>query len=96
MNETIAKLAKEKFVEKLVKSYYINSPYRDDLCQDLYIELLKKDQTLVQQLYDNNQLQYYIRKMITNNIKSKTSPYYKNYEKYRQLADNIDDKKNKI
>ena len=89
----VNKLAKDKTVERLVKSYNLSTPYLKDLCQDIYIELLNKDKDLIIGLYERNEIEYYIRKMITNNVNSTTSPFYKNYEKFRKTTDEIQNEK---
>lgn len=91
--EAISVIAKECVVEKLAKKYNIVSPYIKDLCQDLYIELLNKDDNLIVGLYERKEIEYYIRKMISNNINSTTSPFYKNYEKFRKTTDEIQNEK---
>lgn len=96
MNETIAKLAKEKTVERLIKLYRLSSPYAEDLAQDIYIELLSKNEDKIRGLVERGEIEWFIRKMIKNNIASTTSPYYKNYEKFRKITENIDEKKTKI
>lgn len=91
--QVICILARNKVIEKLVKRHNFSSPYCKDLCQDLYIELLNKDEKLIVGLYERNEIEYYIRKMITNNINSSTSPFYKNYEKFRKTTDEIKNEK---
>ena len=89
----VNKLAKDKTVERLAKSYNLSTPYLKDLCQDIYIELLNKDKDLIIGLYERNEIEYYIRKIITNNVNSTTSPFYKNYEKFRKTTDEIQNEK---
>lgn len=89
-------LAHDKVIERLTKKYSFSSPYCKDLCQDLYIELLNKDEELIVGLYVRDEIEYYIRKMISNNINSSTSPFYKNYEKFRKTTNDIDEQKDKI
>lgn len=91
--QTIDILASNKVIEKLVKRHNFSSPYCKDLCQDLYIELLNKDENLIVGLYERNEIEYYIRKMISNNINSSTSPFYKNYEKFRKTTSEIQNEK---
>lgn len=91
--EAISDIAKEGVVERLAKKYNISSPYIKDLCQDLYIELLNKDEKLIVGLYERNEIEYYIRKMISNNVNSTTSPFYKNYEKFRKNSEEINNEK---
>lgn len=92
-HQTIDILARNKVIEKLVKRHNFSSPYCKDLSQDLYIELLNKDDKLIVGLYERNEIEYYIRKMISNNINSSTSPFYKNYEKFRKTTDEIQNEK---
>lgn len=86
-------LAREKVIERLVKKYGFSSPYCKDLCQDLYIELLNKEEDLIVGLYEREEIEYYIRKMISNNINSSTSPFYKKYEKFRKTTSEIQNEK---
>lgn len=57
----------------------------DDLEQDLYLALLKKDNKVLNHLIENeNELKYYLAKMVTNQIKSKSSPYQTEYKRYHK------------
>ena len=92
-NTPIEKLAKNRTVERLAKSYGLSTPYLKDLCQDIYIDLLKKDESMINHLCEAEEIELYIRKMIKNNINSTTSPFYKNYEKLRKTTDEIQNEK---
>lgn len=92
-SSVITILASNKVIEKLMKKYNFSSPYSKDLCQDLYIELLNKEESLIVGLYERNEIEFYIRKMISNNVNSSTSPFYKNYEKFRKTTDEIQNEK---
>jgi len=72
--------AKNKVVEDIVKKYSIKHP--EDLVQMIYLDLLKKDDELIQNLHTNNQYNFYIAKMITTNVKSMESPYYREQERF--------------
>lgn len=89
----IEKLAKNRIVERLAKGYGLSTPYLKDLCQDIYIDLLKKDESMINHLCESNEIEFYIRKMIKNNVNSTTSPFYKNYEKFRKTTDEIQNEK---
>ena len=52
-----------------------------DLQQDIFLSLYDKPESLLVQLYDNKQLNYYIAKMLKNNIFSTNSPWYIKYKK---------------
>ena len=78
----IDEISKNKIVEEIV--YNIGSKDDEDLkdlIQDIYINLLEKEDNLIETLFDTNQLKFYIIRMVVNNIHSKNSPYYTKYKK---------------
>lgn len=87
----IEKIANEKVVENLLKKYtdFSNNPYIDDLAQDIYICLLETDNETIEKLYSSNELEYYIKRIIKNNLYSKTSPFFYKYERFRKITDEI-------
>lgn len=91
--EIIEKWAKEKKVENLIKKHtdFSNNPYTEDLANDIYIELLLKDDELLERLEKNNEIDYFLTKIIRNNLYSKTSPFYYNYQRFRKKTTEIDE-----
>lgn len=89
LHSIVNDLAKRKVIEHIVKRYNNDSPYIEDLCQDLYLDLLNKDEALIVGLYERKQLDYFICKMVSNNINSTTSSFYKSYQKYRKMTDEL-------
>lgn len=87
--EIVNDLANNKFIENILFKNRLVSPYVEDLAQDLYISLLDKDEQFIIDLYNKKQLEFYIRRMITNNIFSKTSQYYMKYQKFRKKSDEL-------
>ena len=87
----IEKIANEKVVENLLKKHtdFSNNPYIDDLAQDIYICLLDTDCETIEKLYSSNELEYYVKKIIKNNLYSKTSPFFYKYERFRKITDEI-------
>lgn len=78
----IDEISKNKIVEEIV--YNIGDRGDEDLkdlIQDIYINLLEKEDSLIENLYSTNQLKYFIIRMVVNNIHSKNSPYYTKYKK---------------
>ena len=78
----IDEISKNKIVEEIV--YNIGDKGDEDLkdlIQDIYINLLEKEDNLIESLYSENQLKYFIIRMVVNNIHSKNSPYYTKYKK---------------
>ena len=91
MTDIITKIANEKFVEKLLQKHtdFSNNPYIDDFAQDIYICLLETDNETIEKLYSSNELEYYIKRIIKNNLYSKTSPFFYKYERFRKITDEI-------
>ena len=78
----IDEISKDKIVEEIV--YNIGDRGDEDLkdlIQDIYINLLEKEDSLIETLYSTNQLKYFIIRMVVNNIHSKNSPFYTKYKK---------------
>ena len=83
----IEQLAKDRVVESIIENVNNSDQDRFDLAQDIYLDLLTKDDAFIQELYQSNKLKYFIVKMVTNNIKNKTSPYYYQYKKPNEKVD---------
>lgn len=92
-NEIIETIAKIDTVERIASSMGCSSPYIKDLSQDIYESLLKKDDELIKSLWDKDQLTFYIIRMVKNNVFSKTSPFYRDYERFRKSSDEIKEEK---
>lgn len=93
----IDEISKNKIVEEIV--YNIGSKDDEDLkdlIQDIYINLLEKEDSLIENLYSTNQLKFYIVKMVVNNIHSKNSPYYTKYKKNKTNKVKIEELYDKI
>ena len=93
----IDEISKQKIVEEVV--YNIGSKGDEDLkdlIQDIYINLLEKEDNLIETLYSTNQLKFYIIRMVVNNIHSKNSPYYTKYKKDKINKVKIEELYNKI
>ena len=95
----ISVIAKEKVVEQICSNITKSSDYDDtlkDLSQNIYIDLLSKDEEKIVNLYETNQLRFFIVKMAKNNLFSKNSPFYKTFKKNANLTVDIDDLKDKL
>ena len=55
----------------------------DDLVQDLLVEFL--DQEKIVDLYEKNQLRYYVMRIVRNNIQSATSRFFYRYRRFSLL-----------
>lgn len=91
--QIIEELARNRTVETLI-SNIVKHKWNDthnDLAQMIYEDLLtKKDENLIQRLYENqesnNELNAFLIRIILNNIFSKNSPFYYQFGKYRDMV----------
>lgn len=76
-NEVVEKLAKERIVEQIVSNISKSSDdLLNDLVQEIYLDLLEKDEDKIINLYETNQMRYFITRMIINNLHSTNSPFW--------------------
>lgn len=96
--QTVVKIiGEQRMVEEIISSIAGNNDSDlQDLAQSLYLNLLEKDEETIVNLFNNKQLKFFIVKMVTNNLRSKTSPFYIQYRKFKNLSTNIDDIKDKL
>lgn len=82
--DIINELAENKTIEEIINNIAQN-PCEDtlrDLSQMLYEDLLLKDADKIVRMYDEEQLQFFLTRMVLNSVKSKTSRYYYLFKKY--------------
>lgn len=63
----------ETIVSNIAKS---SDDLLNDLVQEIYLDLLQKDDEKIVKLYQSNQIRYFITRIVINNIHSKNSPYW--------------------
>lgn len=86
----IEELAKNRTVETIIQNITKSEDDTlNDLSQMLYEDLLLKDDDKIIQLYNDNQLQYFITRMVLNSIKSKTSRYYYLFARHNDIYEEI-------
>lgn len=89
----IKEIAENRIVEKLINKISPTAIAKEDLIQDIYLSLLNNSDKIDN--IPNDEIKYYITKIILNNIKSVNSPYYKLYVKYdllkQELLNEIED-----
>ena len=97
-NQIINELAKNKVVEKLVAntSPEDNPSDNQDLSQLIYLTLLEKPNSLIEDLYSKGELIFYVIRIITRNVYSTTSPYYRTIKKFKNKTTDIDEFKNQL
>ena len=83
--EVVEYIARSKLIQEcilMVTGGVWRSEY-DDLVQDVLVELL--DQTKIVDLYEKNQLRYYVMRIVRNNIQSNTSRFFYRYRRFSLL-----------
>ena len=98
-NEVVNIIAKEKMVEQICSNIAKSADCDDtlkDLSQEIYLDLLSKDEEKIVNLYETNQIRFFVVRMVTNNLFSKNSPFYQTFKKNANLTVNIDGLKDKL
>lgn len=85
----VEKLARNRVVEDMIKNMNIND-YPDDLAQEIYLILLEYDKDKIEDIYNKNQINFFISRIITNQAFSKNSPFYLNYKKWDFNKEDLD------
>lgn len=91
MNKTeiIKEIAQERMVEAMVQNIAHQALNADlsDLCQMVYLILLKYDEDKLQDLWEHNQIRFFLARIIVNQYRSSLSPFHITYRKFRSLID---------
>ena len=98
--EVVDIIARDHLVEKIVFKLLPASknPFDcpEDLIQDLYLILLQKDDDLIVNLYNKDEIGFYLLKIARNQLLSKNSPYYTKYIKLGAQSDDLTQAANTI
>lgn len=86
-NEIVSEIYKSELIPTLCKNMGVKQNDADDLIQEIYMILLEYDDAKIKKMYEDNQLKFFLVRIITNQYFSCNSPYYKKYKKYYQLID---------
>ena len=93
--QIINEIANNGLVEEIIQgvsySKFENTENIKDLAQDIYLQLLKMRTDKLNDLYTNNQLRFWIARIVVNSIHSKTSPYFYTYKKEQMQSVSISD-----
>ena len=83
----IREIAENRIVEKLINRISPTAIAKEDLIQDIYLSLLNNKEKV--ENISNDEIKYYITRIILNNIKSVNSPYYRLYVRYNLLKQEL-------
>ena len=84
----IETLAEEKRVEALVENIAHHSLTADlkDLCQMVYMILLEYDEVKLQDLWENDQINFFLARIILNQYRSSNSPFHTIFRKFQERS----------
>ena len=90
--EIIDQLAREQRVETMLANIAKKpvSGTLEDLCQMVYLILLEYDDAKIVDLWENNQINFFIARILMNQYRSTNSPFYKLFRKYESKATDIE------
>jgi len=90
--EIVAQLARERRVETMVENIARQPLTADlkDLAQMVYVILLEYDEEKLLDLWTNGQMNFFIARIVINQYRSTSSPFYKLYRKYASKAEEIE------
>ena len=85
----INQIAQERMVESMVQNIAHQALNDDlsDLCQMVYLILLEYDDDKLQDLWENNQIRFFLARIIVNQYRSSNSPFHILYRKFRTMID---------
>ena len=91
-NEIVDTLARSRRVECMVESICHRSltPELQDLCQMVYLILLEYDEDKIRDLWENNEINFFLARIILNQYRSTRSPFHILYRKFQERAVNIE------
>lgn len=91
-NEIVDSLARaclvERIINRIVGGKFVEN--YQDLSQYIYIKLLEMDNERLSLMYEQGKIRYYISGMVTRQIFSRNSNFYKEYGRYEQSKSPLD------
>jgi len=95
-NQIIEKLFRDKFIQNIIKKYTtkLTNEDEEDVVQEIFLVLLEMPEEEIVQLFNNNQLNFYIVKIIKNQLLSTTSKVFKLYLKHKLNTVQLNEKIN--
>lgn len=90
-SEIIEKVAKAGMVEHMVQNIAHHTLDADlkDLAQMVYLILLEYDESKLQDLWENEQIGFFLARIIINQYRSSNSPFHTIYRKFRERSEDI-------
>lgn len=90
----VEELAKKRKIEEVIhnmKRQYLQDDLKEELAQDLYLNLLEyKNEDLLINCYEEGKIDYFIIKIVANNLLSKSSRFIYKYIKPQHRLVHLD------
>ena len=89
--EIVNEIANGKVVETMVSNITHQSLTADlkDLVQMVYLILLEYDEKKLQDLWENQQMPFFLARIIINQFRSSNSPYHTIFRKFQERSADI-------
>lgn len=91
-NEIVDSIARaclvERIINRIVGGKFVEN--YQDLSQYIYIKLLEMNNERLSLMYEQGKIRYYISGMVTRQIFSRNSNFYKEYGRYEQSKSPLD------
>lgn len=90
-SEIIECLARDRMVETMIVNiaHQPMSPDLKDLAQMVYLILLEYDEDKIMDLWKNDQMRFFVARIIINQFRSSNSPFHTIYRKYQERSIDI-------
>ena len=88
-SEIVETLARERAVETMIENIAHQPLSADlkDLSQMVYLILLEYDEKKLQDLWEHDQMSFFLARIIVNQYRSSNSPYHALFRKFRLMVD---------
>ena len=89
--DIVIALSTDKVVEKMVQNiaHQTLSPELKDLCQMVYLILLEYDESKLQDLWENHQMNFFLARIIINQFRSSNSPFHMTFRRFQEKSVDI-------
>lgn len=89
--DIVIALSTDKVVEKMVQNiaHQSLSPELKDLCQMVYLILLEYDESKLQDLWENHQMNFFLARIIINQFRSSNSPFHMTFRRFQERSVDI-------
>lgn len=89
VNDIVEEIYKTNLLTELCENIGVTKNNMDDFLQEIYLILLEYDEEKLIEIYNKNQLKFFMVRIILNQHHSKNSPFYMKYKRYQLKANEL-------